>query len=83
MGIRDIVAMSCRDRGEGWGVGGGGGGGQHRETEAPLAEQREEALVGQFSGHGRWSLAWISGARGQLCSGLADGQAVCLGVCSL
>lgn len=37
--IRDIVATSCRDRR-------GGGGGQHRETEAPLAEQRE-VLVGQ------------------------------------
>ncbi len=36
--IRDIVATSCRDR--------GGGGIQHRETEAPLAEQRE-VLVGQ------------------------------------
>lgn len=36
--IWDIVATSCRD--------GGVEGVQHRETEAPLAEQRE-VLVGQ------------------------------------
>lgn len=32
-GYSGHVAKSCRDR--------GGGRGQHRETEAPLAEQRE------------------------------------------
>lgn len=48
--IRDIVATSCRDRGV--------EGGQHRETEAPLAEQ-EGGVGGTVSGDVRWSLAWF------------------------
>ena len=71
--IWDIVATSCRDRGV--------EGDQHREGGSPGRARRRCWWDSQW-----WCSVVASmdpGARGQLCSGLADGRAVCLGVCSL
>lgn len=74
--IRDIVATSCRDRRE------GGGESAQRDGGSP---GRAEGGVGGRDSQWGWSVVASvdPGVRGQLCSGLADGQAVCLGVCSL
>lgn len=72
--IWNFVAMSCRDSGA-------LERGQHRETEAPLQSRGRCWWDSQW-----WWLVVASvdlWARGQLCSGLADGLAVCLGLCSL